>query len=143
MIKKYSVNINRNDQSYQLLIKIAKDISLLIGKLGHFDIPAGYYVYTGSAKHNIEARLHRHHSRDKKLHWHIDYLLQHPDVQIVNTQTSHRDECKLNAAVEGYVIIQGFGASDCKQHCGSHLKRIDEQQAVKLFLDSYPLHPGK
>ena len=46
-----------------------------VGGLGTFDFPAGCYVYTGSPKRNLHARVARHHSRGKRLRWHIDYLL--------------------------------------------------------------------
>ena len=112
--------------SYQLFIRIEKDIALQIGKLGYFAFPAGYYVYTGSARRNMEARLRRHHNRDKKLHWHIDYLLQHPAVKILSTRTSETAECALNQQIEGSIVAKGFGASDCRQGCGSHLKRLKQ-----------------
>ncbi len=37
-------------QSYQLFIKVTKDIDLKVGKLGRFIFPIGFYVFTGSAK---------------------------------------------------------------------------------------------
>ena len=43
-------------QSYQLLIKVTKDIDLKVGKLGRFIFPIGSYVYTGSAKTNVDKR---------------------------------------------------------------------------------------
>ena len=52
-------------QSYQLFIKVKKDINLKIGKLGGFAFPVGLYVYTGSAKTNINKRIERHLSKKK------------------------------------------------------------------------------
>ena len=71
-------------QSYQLLIKVTKDIDLKVGKLGRFIFPVGSYVYTGSAKTNIDKRIERHLSKEKKLHWHIDYLLNNDAVKIID-----------------------------------------------------------
>ena len=58
----------------------------------------GYYVYIGSAMNSLVPRLNRHLSDEKKMHWHIDYLLKSPD-------------CGEE--------IPGFGCSDCS--CSSHL----------------------
>ena len=119
--------MNNPPYSYQLLIKIKTNISVQIGQLGRFDFPAGYYVYTGSARRNMEARLRRHRSKNKKLRWHIDYLLNHPAAEIIDTRTAVTDECRWNQSVKGIIIAKGFGASDCRQNCGSHLKKITEE----------------
>ena len=71
-------------QSYQLFINVTKEINLKVGKLGRFIFPTGTYVYTGSAKKNIDKRIERHLSKKKKLHWHIDYLLNNDAVQIID-----------------------------------------------------------
>ena len=111
-------------QSYQLLIKVTKDIDLKVGKLGRFIFPVGSYVYTGSAKTNIDKRIERHFSRKKKLHWHIDYLLNNDAVKIIDIKKSEMIECSLNKKTNGTIIIKGFGSSDCNLYCGSHLKYI-------------------
>ena len=109
-------------QSYQLFIKVAKEIDLKVGKLGRFIFPIGSYVYTGSAKTNIDKRIERHLSKKKKLHWHIDYLLNNDAVQIIDTKKSQMTECNLNKKTKGTIIIDGFGSSDCNLSCKSHLK---------------------
>lgn len=108
-------------QSYQLFIRVHTGCTIQIGKLGRFHFPAGKYVYTGSAKRNIEARIRRHLSSDKKLRWHIDYFLHHPEVELYDSKMSAGEECRLNQAVAGKIIVKGFGASDCRSGCGSHL----------------------
>jgi len=62
-------------RSYQIHFILKKPVVLEIGKLGKFGFPAGKYVYTESAKKNMEARISRHLSKSKKLRWHIDYLM--------------------------------------------------------------------
>ena len=47
----------RRPTSYQLLIEVSEPLRLTIGQLGEFDFPAGRYVYTGTAKRNLEARV--------------------------------------------------------------------------------------
>jgi len=58
--------VKEDSASYQLLIKLADKRRIKVGRLGSFIFPAGYYVYTGSAKIGLEARIARHLRRDKK-----------------------------------------------------------------------------
>ena len=111
-------------QSYQLFIKVRKDINLKVGKLGRFTFPVGSYVYTGSAKTNINKRIERHLSKKKKLHWHIDYLLNNDAAQIIDIKKSEMIECSLNKKTNGTIIIKGFGSTDCNLDCKSHLKYL-------------------
>jgi Uri superfamily endonuclease len=60
----------------------------------------------------------------KTLRWHIDHLLEAPGVSAVEVIRSRRAECALNKAVDGRVPVPGFGASDCRAGCGSHLKYL-------------------
>ena len=108
--------------TYQLHILIKKPVQVKIGKLGTFDFPVGKYIYTGSAKRNIEARIHRHLSKYKKLRWHIDYLLNTPHVTVDKVTRFKEVECEINQKTKGKIIVNKFGASDCKNKCNSHLK---------------------
>ena len=110
--------------TYQLVIEVGVPLRLAIGRLGVFDFPAGRYVYTGSARRNFEARIRRHLTREKTLRWHIDYLLNAPGVVVSEVRRSSVAECLLNQQVGGGVEVPGFGASDCRAGCGSHLRRI-------------------
>ena len=111
-------------KSYQIYINVKNDLKIIVGKLGQFDFPKGDYVYTGSAKRNIDKRIERHLSSEKKLHWHIDFLLSDNNVEIVEVKKSCQEECSLNKGIDGKIIVLGFGSSDCKSGCGSHLKYI-------------------
>lgn len=111
-------------QTYQLLIAVAQPLRLSVGRLGDCRFPPGRYVYTGSAKKNFEARIARHLRQDKKLHWHIDYLLTTPGVTIVDVRRYREAECVINRAMPGTIPVPGFGASDCAERCGSHLKYL-------------------
>jgi len=115
------------DASYQLFITLREDARLIIGRLGTFEFPAGEYIYTGSARSNFAARIRRHLSQDKKLHWHIDYLLAAPRAGIRDVRTHTEPECLLNQRTDGEIPVPGFGASDCRQHCVSHLKYMGKQ----------------
>lgn len=110
--------------TYQLHIVVARPRILTIGRLGTFRFPAGHYIYTGSARRNLVARVRRHLSRDKKLRWHIDYLLTAHAVKVLDVTLSSDSECSLNRRLAGEIVVPGFGASDCREHCKTHLKRI-------------------
>ncbi len=110
--------------TYQLRIHLAETRFLRIGRLGEFEFPAGDYVYTGSAKRAFEARIARHLRHEKKIRWHIDYLLVAPGVQVTEVRRSDSEECALNQATPGTIPSPGFGASDCRHGCGSHLKYL-------------------
>lgn len=108
--------------TYQLLIFLAATVTVQVGRFGCFTFSAGYYCYTGSARRNLAARVRRHCSRDKRLRWHIDYLLAADGARVVATRTMSQHECAVNAALPGELPILGFGSSDCRAGCGSHLK---------------------
>jgi len=116
--------MNAAPQTYQLVIRVVRPVEGTVGRLGRFTFPAGAYVYTGSAKRAFEARIARHLRADKTLRWHIDYLLAAPDATVVEVIRSSTPECTLNQIVRGSIVAPGFGASDCRSGCGSHLKRV-------------------
>lgn len=111
-------------RTYQLHIRLSQAVRLQIGRLGEFDFPAGKYVYTGSAKRNFEARIARHMLRDKALRWHIDYLLDAMEARVTHVVRAEHDECEMNQTHPCVVLVPGFGASDCRNGCGSHLKYL-------------------
>ena len=81
---------------YQLLIFLPKTTSIAIGKKGKFKLPKGYYIYTGSAKNGLKARVERHLHKEKKRYWHIDYLLDYAKVlQVFLFKDGTSDECVL------------------------------------------------
>jgi Uri superfamily endonuclease len=111
-------------RTYQLLIEVATPVRVCVGRLGTFDFPAGLYSYTGSALRNFEARVERHRSASKKMHWHIDYLLAAPGVKVREVRRHGDAECVVNQRIFGEIPVRGFGASDCRAGCCSHLKRL-------------------
>ena len=108
--------------TYQLTIHLKNKVTLTIGKLGTFEFPAGHYIYTGSAKRNIEARINRHLSQQKSLKWHIDYLLNSQQATVVKVERFSQLECIVNQKKKGVILINRLGATDCTNNCGSHLK---------------------
>ena len=69
--------------TYCLIIGNYKTSSLKIGNLYEdYKFKKGFYVYIGSAMNSLIPRVNRHLSDDKKMHWHVDYLLKSPDCHI-------------------------------------------------------------
>ncbi len=101
-----------------------------IGALGRFTFAPGHYIYTGSAKRNMDARIRRHRVKQKPLRWHVDYLMAAPGVRITQVVRLDADECSLNQQVQGTVPVPGMGASDCRAGCGSHLKYIGQSAGI-------------
>lgn len=107
--------------TYQLLIEVDRPVWVSVGRFGRFEFAAGRYVYTGSAKRHIEARIARHLAQEKKIRWHIDYLLAAPGVRVLTVRRLAMPECEANMSVGGEVSVPGFGSSDCRAGCASHL----------------------
>ncbi|MDI6889174.1 MAG: GIY-YIG nuclease family protein [Methanocellales archaeon] len=107
--------------TYVLLIELPKSTKVQVGKLGYIDFQVGFYAYVGSALNGLEARIARHLREEKKLYWHIDYLLAHARIkEILYAEGSEKGECDIarNLAAR-FSSIKGFGSSDCD--CKSHL----------------------
>jgi Uri superfamily endonuclease len=118
-----------NRGTYLLFLSTLHDINLSIGALGSFSFKRGNYIYIGSAlgPGGLDKRLSRHLKQEKKIFWHIDYLLQNEFVNIIAFGEIHSDqkiECSLVEQIikifeEKTTNIKNFGSSDCK--CKSHL----------------------
>ncbi len=109
---------------YILIIKVSARLDLRIGKLGRFSFPTGFYTYTGSALGGLRKRITRHLRREKRKHWHIDFLVERSMVKhVIVIPTDERLECRINRFLlqrEGVSIpVKEFGSSDCS--CGAHL----------------------
>ncbi len=120
---------------YCLIIDVKKNIELKIGSLGRIEFKKGDYIYVGSAQNNIEKRVERHFSKNKKKHWHIDYLLADKNVKLkkyLYKKAGKKQECKLACSflLSFEEPIKGFGCSDC--NCVSHLFKIKKLDINKL-----------
>lgn len=119
---------------YILLIKVEKKLLLTIGKLGTFQFKPGFYLYVGSARKNLPARIHRHLSQNKKLYWHIDYLLTQGKVTEI-ILIKENEECKIAEVIRETSgvssPIPGFGSSDCR--CPTHLFYIQERNKWEII----------
>ncbi len=122
--------------TYALLLCLARQADLEVGRLGRFSFPKGYYLYVGSAMGGLKARLGRHMAGPKSLHWHIDYLAIHAELVEAWWQAGgERLECDWASLVRRFpdamLPAAGFGSSDCR--CVSHLVHVPYWPSVKLL----------
>lgn len=138
---------------YCLVIESKKDQTIIIPKFKNIQFPAGFYYYIGSAQKNMYSRIERHLRKEKKIHWHIDYLTSEKDFEIVEYYTladkCRSYECEFSQDLFNSfglkVIVLRFGSSDCTE-CKSHLyyrkKRIpyshlfSRYQSIERFIPS-------
>ena len=118
---------------YLLVISLKKNSRIKVGRLGRITFSKGFYVYVGSALNSLQARVARHLSSEKKMRWHIDYLLASPNAEVemvITRQTEKRIECKVNEIIQKFgKPVEKFGSSDCK--CKSHLTYFKNLDDVK------------
>ncbi len=110
--------------AYILQINLTEPIMVMIAGPSPVDLPAGDYLYCGSANGpgGLKSRLGRHMRQGKSVHWHIDQLTERGTVTGSWIVPNGR-ECDLVAMLAPMPMpIPGFGSSDCER-CRSHLLR--------------------
>lgn len=110
--------------------------------------PKGYYTYTGSAlgkgATSLKRRVSRHMRKGKRNLWHIDFLLADENATVtavVAAQTSKKLECDMNRHIKmegkAKIPVKGFGSSDCKENCESHLLYFGEEDIKSKIATFY------
>lgn len=119
---------------YVLLLKLNIALTLRVGALGEVTLPAGDYLYVGSARRGLRARIDRHRRREKRVRWHVDYLTTHSGCDLLDVlafSDSAATECEVlrivAAATDATAPAPGFGASDCRSGCPAHLVRMSRR----------------
>lgn len=137
MISGYNFNLMKG--CYCLIINLDETSIIKIGKkLGKIKFKKGYYVYVGSAMNSLASRITRHLSDDKKLHWHIDYLLKYSKItDVIINESDKKVECELSEYLASKACgIKDFGCSDCE--CESHLYYFKtKKEAIECVMDAY------
>ena len=134
--------------NYTLIIHSKTPSRLCTPRQGWIKLGDGYYAYTGSALGrgalSLRRRVARHLRKRKKKHWHIDYFLANDTARItaiVAASSSENKECEITDSIrniEGATIpVMGFGASDCKRNCGSHLVYLGQNNCLEKVVDAY------
>ena len=120
--------------SYFIILHLLKESSIQIGKKGRFTFPGGFYIYTGSAMNGIWQRLKRicPCRRKMNLHWHIDYFIRYPLVQVLEmygVPEIYKNECVYNLRIlqvpGASTPVKDFGSSDCTAGCPGHLVHFE------------------
>ncbi len=121
--------------AYQLIFRLEHDVTVAVGALGSCRFLRGTYIYTGRASRGLGKRIERHLRKEKRLRWHIDYVLQQARVEeILVYPGKAAEECVINdetaLVLKGIFPVKGFGSSDCK--CTAHLQFIPEMKVSAL-----------
>jgi Uri superfamily endonuclease len=102
----------------------------------------GQYAYVGSAQNGLEKRIERHSRTEKRVFWHVDYLLENPVSRIVEVffkEAPKASECAIAEAIgKRGEAVAGFGCSDCL--CKSHLFRVDDYRFLRASMNELKLH---
>jgi len=121
--------------TYTLLVELREPATVEFGAAGVRDLTAGWYAYTGSAfGPGGFARVDRHRElargERESRHWHVDYLLGHPDSRVADAvTTADADvECAVSETLDAEPIA-GLGASDCD--CDSHLRFSPDREGLE------------
>ena len=114
--------------NYILVLKINKNVLVALPRFGKIELSAGIYFYCGSAHGNggIRSRVKRHLKNNATKVWHIDHIKSYMQVSEIWFQIDAANrECQFSQFLVNQKFSQipiiGFGASDCKSRCGSHL----------------------
>jgi Uri superfamily endonuclease len=132
---------------YVVIAELTRATDIQIGRRRKAHFEAGFYGYVGSALSGLEKRLARHLGNRKRLHWHIDYLLNVATIRaFIYAETFKRKECAVAQALSRKLNSQpDFGCSDC--NCRSHLFFCqDLKELYEAVLDSFilsNLNPSK
>ncbi len=127
--------MRENNKTYILFIKNDRVLSLHIGRTLSCTFPPGKYIYIGSAKRSIEKRISRHLSQEKRLHWHIDYFLQHTEITDVYIgPVEEKEMVSLILKKDIKIPCHGFGASDSPHP--AHLFLIEDEESLIALLTS-------
>jgi Uri superfamily endonuclease len=112
--------------TYLLVLYLIRNMQIEVGRLTTRDFKRGWYAYVGSAfgPGGLAARLRRHLKREKKNHWHIDYLRASAWIKEIWVSTelhSLEHQWALVMKNSPWVVysVAAFGSSDCR--CSSHL----------------------
>jgi Uri superfamily endonuclease len=136
------VAVDRLKGVYVLVIQLSHDAEIRVGSLGKLSLGKGMYLYVGSAQNGLEKRIERHFRKEKRVFWHVDYLLENPSSKIVATffkKAPRTSECAIAEAIgkRGEAVV-GFGCSDC--HCRGHLFRVNDCDFLRAFMSEFQLN---
>ena len=125
--------------SYLLCASLSSPTRIRVGALGEISFQPGIYLYCGSAMGGVHDRVGRHFRKEKKIRWHIDYLLSSSDPfgALIFTE-QNVTECLLRRKLSETGLLNvpamRFGSSDCD--CPSHLFHLEDEELLTPLLSS-------
>jgi Uri superfamily endonuclease len=126
---------------YVLIIDVNKDINVNIGSKGKVAFKKGLYAYVGSAQANLEQRVRRHLRKQKRLFWHIDYLVNSETAKIIKVfqkEADKTEECVVAEMLDAEGnAVEGFGCSDC--NCKTHLFHIKNYKFLQEGMQEFSI----
>ncbi|AHL22588.1 GIY-YIG nuclease family protein [Thermococcus nautili] len=126
--------------SYFLVIRLEEEKRIRT-KGKSFELKPGYYVYVGSAMNSLEKRVARHFRREKKLHWHIDYLLKEAELlraYLIPSEVKLEEELSREVSKFGEPV-PGFGAGDVKVSTNLYRFEDEPDEVLRGILDKLGL----
>lgn len=132
--------LNSQSGTYAIVLRCSDEVRISIGRLGESQLRTGHNIYIGSAfgPGGVRARVLRHNQREKRRHWHIDYLREH--MSLVEAWYTHDFERREHRWVDVMndmslaLFLTGFGSSDCG--CYSHLFHSIARPEISLFREA-------
>ena len=122
-----------NKGVYYLIMKLDKAREIAVGRKGPLRFPAGFYCYVGSAMNSLEKRIARHVAREKRMHWHIDWLLEHARIVDVKRIETKRRLKGIDDKLEGIIwlnitdIFQSQTIENLENQFEKKVKNIDKK----------------
>lgn len=111
---------------YVLVLHLLKNVNIRLSKHA-VTLDPGLYFYVGSSRRPgiVFARLTRHLSKSKRIHWHIDQLTTSPYVEIkgfylIDSSSTNCESLISHLLAGNLSFIKGFGSTD-KPRDKSHL----------------------
>jgi len=128
--------------TYVLVVTLDKSARFSAGRLPETEFRPGTYLYIGRARKGLRGRLNRHITKNKKVYWHIDHLLQRAQIEQIWIKNNFFEECRTAEKINAFLDrdstrINRFGSSDCR--CSGHLffssKKTEDLEPLRTALD--------
>ena len=122
--------------TYVLVLELERPVRLRIGRLGVFDLEAGWYSYVGSAfgPGGLAARVAHHLRPAERPRWHVDHLrrvAEPAEVYHAPGPDRFEHEWARELAERLTPSVARFGASDCR--CRTHLFHAARRPGEVIF----------
>lgn len=134
----YAAQEARDAGGYFLILRLGRACKIACGALGELEFRPGHYVYAGSARRGLGARLARHKRKRKRTHWHIDALAKAASAVLpvpIRTQRPLEQELVRTLEEMAEPGPVGFGASDSPRP--THLFRFEaDPLRDRRFIDA-------